>query len=479
MDTTITVTAEETQPVPLSVGDTARLVRWKGRFLRGVPTARVPEFRRLFDGGLVTALVERGLLVRSWISPVRLEGFELVVEHEPIDAPTYPREWSFGMLRDAALLVVEVNETASRHGFQTRDCHGYNILFHHGRPIFVDLGSFVPVITGEPVMFAYDEFLRSYEYPLRIWSRGGADLGRRTVPRVGSILPSSSYWRFRCPPARWLGDATLERWLGRVHSLRTLVHRRDEEIAARHAGRRASLLRRLRAGGWGSGPARLAAIRRRLLALRPPRDASAWSDYQAAMGGNEPESLTPRFRAVLERLRSLGARSMLEIAGNQGVLSRAAAADGAMRVICTDADAGAVDRGYREATRGPREPRAPLDWAVFDPFRHETSPQESPPTERFRADAVVALAVTHHLVLTQGLDLGAVLDAIGSFAERFVLVEFMPRGLWTETGSVPVPAWYSERWFRDAFERRFDLLERADLETNRVLFVGRVRGRER
>ncbi|MBM4113918.1 MAG: hypothetical protein FJ253_11220 [Phycisphaerae bacterium] len=468
MESTLTVPAGEAHSVALSTGDSARLHQWKGRILRGIPADHADHYRRLFDDGLVAALVERGLLVRSWIAPIRLDGFELVVEHERIECATYPREWTFGMLRDAALLVLQINDVASGFGYQTKDCHGYNILFSRGAPVYVDLGSFTPAPRGNRTLRSYEEFLRSYEYPLRLWTSCGSELGRRSVPRVGSLIPASTYAKIRWPVLRMFGDATLSRWIGRVHSARTLSLRDEAELGRRFTGWRGRAVRWLRESDLVSAPARIESIRRRVQELRPPNERSAWSDYHDTV---DAQALTPRFRHALDRIRSLGATSVLEIAGNQGVLSRALASSGRIRVLCTDADAAALDQGRRAAQRVDSN----LDWAILDPFRQETSPREAPPTERFRSDAVVALALTHHLLLTQGLDLREVLSVLGSFADRFVLIEFMPRGLWDGSAEPSVPDWYTEAWFRAEFERCFELLECTPLEPNRTLFVGRVR----
>jgi hypothetical protein len=454
----------------LSVADAGRVFWWKGRLFRGIAPGDVAHVRRLFDSGLVAALVEKGLLVKSWIAPLALEGYGLVVEHEVIAVPTYPREWTWSMLRDAALLVLEVNEIAARHGYQTKDCHGYNVLFKGSRPVFVDLGSFMQVADRD-VLFSYHEFMRSYWYPLEIWRSGGQYLGVRAVPAVGSLFPPAAYLKYRWPILRRVREAALTNLVQRWHAVRTLRHREMEGLDGRYPGWLVAVLTWVRKLGLFSRAARIASLKARIGRLAPPAETTAWSDYHDGLTAHGARGANPRFEHVAGRVAALGAGSVLEIAGNQGALARLLGAAGIETVICTDRDGHALDKGYRAAKRDG----AGIAWAILDPYSAQAGPPETPPQERFRADAVIALALTHHLVLTQGLPLGHVLEVIGRFAGRFVLVEFMPKGLHDGGWAPALPSWYNEEWFRSEFTRRFDLLERTALEENRVLYVGKTR----
>ena len=110
----------------------------------------------------------------------------------------YPREWTFSMLKDAALLVLELNEVTAQFGYQTKDCHGYNVLFQDGKPVYVDFGSIAPVTYRGHVLLAYDEFLRCYYYPLQIWRSVGGFLGSQMASWQFAKMPREAY-----PKIRW------------------------------------------------------------------------------------------------------------------------------------------------------------------------------------------------------------------------------------------------------------------------------------
>lgn len=76
------------------------------------------------------------------------------------------------------------------------------------------------------------------------------------------------------------------------------------------------------------------------------------------------------------------------------------------------------------------------------------------PAERLGADIVIALAVTHHLILTQKVKLDTIVELLYSYGKRYVIVEFMPLGLWSEGAiNVEVPDWYNLDWFIDGMKK--------------------------
>lgn len=460
------IPADEIRLSPLSYMDAGVLFRWRDKLYRAIPPGRVDLVRRLFSTGLIDALVKQGLFVQSSITDLALDGYGLVVEHEEIRPVSYPREWTFSMLKDAGLLVLRLNEISSRYGFQTQDCHSYNVVFSGESPRYVDLGSFVP--SKANALLSRDVFQQSYCYPLKIWRSLGPVWGLRAIQRPGFLLSVEDYLAARWPVFRWPLVSAAGRALARTARLQSLPDEAFDHFKARHPGWKVTVAALIRNGGrW---PAAFHRVRRMLEAVEPPRARTDWSDYHDDLAGAREEArLTPRFRHVADRLSSLGVASVLEIAANQGLLSQALKrADPGLPVIATDRDEAALDKGYRTA----KSQRLGIQWAVLDPFFNERSNVEDAPEERFRSEAVVALALTHHLLLTAGYSLDRVLHALSLYSSRYVLVEFMPLGLYDGTSPAAVPAWYTAEWFQAGFEKRFELIERTQLEENRILFVG-------
>lgn len=455
----------------LSLMDSGHLFRWQGRIYRAIKPQHSAAVKQLFMSGLIEALVGEGVFIPSKITEFELEGYGLIVEHDVVRVVTYPHEWCYSMLKQAALLALRVNEIAAGYGYQTYDCHGYNVLFDGERPLYVDLGSFTPYRTRRKELLSYDEFLRGYLYPLTLWASFGSALGRRMVPRPGFLLSTEDYLRLRWgmfkPP---FADA-IGRLLSKLHRFYAI---REEVFLAykgRHPGWKIFLVSIIRK--FGTFVASIEELRRHVSRIRRREERTLWSNYHDSFVQQDGQvALSTRLRHVADILLSSGICSVLEIAGNQGVLSRQLKRmKSDLLVTCTDVDEHAVDKGY---CAGVTE-KTGVHWAVLNPFFSEYGSTEESPTTRYCADAVVALALSHHLILSQGIPLAWFLDVLSRFSNKLVLVEFMPLGLFNGETAPPVPSWYTADWFQKEFEARFTLVSRTQTEKNRILFVGEKR----
>lgn len=123
--------------------------------------------------GLIPQLVERGLLIEHWTATPP-EGTpsgvstDLILEVRRVPVVSYPYEWSFTMLRDAALLTLNVTEACFRAGFQMKDATAYNGVFDGRRPVMIDLTSIEQGFDG--LWTAYGQFCDHFLAPF-CWRR--------------------------------------------------------------------------------------------------------------------------------------------------------------------------------------------------------------------------------------------------------------------------------------------------------------------
>lgn len=456
-------------PSPLSVRDELGAVMFApNRVYRAVHPESVARAEALISSGLPAEFAARGLMPATRVSERKIAGCPLVLEHPRLPIVSYPYEWSYGMLRDAAALVLEINAIANTRGYELQDCHAYNIVFDGPKPVFVDIGSLGVRPAGARGWLAREEFIRSYEYPLQIWADGGEFMARRLMA-ASELMSHADHGLYRWPWLRLGGAVAYERSVRAWHRFRGLSHVPDEAIRMRLPSGIAATLCALKHHGWLPGQdAGLARLRARITRRKRRGGGAVWSDYQAA----EDFAASPRLQRVLELVRQSRATSVIELAGNQGRLSaellRRKVVD---RAICTDADERAVDQAHDRTRREGGQ----LHTAVLDFIYPMTSPFGESPVLRFKADAVIALAVTHHVLLTQRVPVARLLRSIAAFTREHALVEFMPRGLWDGRKAPPLPVWYTLDWFREAFCREFELWHEETLEENRHLLCGRLR----
>src|SRR5687768_6819073 len=148
------------------------LFRRDGTLYRQVNASARNDFEALSSSGLYQDLTERGLLV-----PHRQVDLSLaddpdaiaVIAPEPIAFVSYPYEWCFGQLRDAALLTLEAQLRALERGMVLRDASAYNVQFRDAHPVFIDTLSFGRYVEGEPWV-AYRQFCEHFLAPLALMS---------------------------------------------------------------------------------------------------------------------------------------------------------------------------------------------------------------------------------------------------------------------------------------------------------------------
>jgi hypothetical protein len=450
--------------------------RWRDGVYRAIYPAYESEVRQLWDCGLIPALVDAGLMPPSEITDLKTEDCGLIIKHATVPVVSLPSEWSFTMLQDAALTMLRVNEVARKYGYQTLDAHGFNILFNGSIPKFIDLGSLTKLRNDFNCKNSgwrpYGEFMRSFFAPLKLWSNNYEYIARRAL--MGEQLPMLEYWRIRHHALRYLPTRplrTVEELYYRYKGVNTLAleeFRRHVSVSAARErwGERIILIADR---GWlAFSSLNLERLERRVARLKRPQAVSKWADYHTN------RTLDHRFSYIIGVIDKYHPRTVLDMAGNAGFLTRSIIdKTNVDYAICADYDLNAIDALYRSLER--KESRL---YPVVLNFSISVADSKFPPShERFRSDMVIALAVTHHLILAQGLTLEFVLRRLSLYSNQFVLVEFMPMGLYSsEFDHVPkVPEWYNIKWFRAGMEKHFVVLDERELDKNRILFVAEKR----
>ena len=152
------------------------------RILRGLNKDALANFRLLSDKVFFKKALNTGQIVDTQLltendadaNAILSEGWAGVLEHEVIPFVTYPYEWTFSMLKDAALLQLRLIEVSLENGWTMKDATPYNVQWLASRPVFIDVPSFEPLIEGEPWV-GYRQFCSMYLTPLMLQSHLGID----------------------------------------------------------------------------------------------------------------------------------------------------------------------------------------------------------------------------------------------------------------------------------------------------------------
>lgn len=455
--------------------DVGRLFFWKDRVFRGIFAAEAPHINRLLNSGLIEELVMLKLFPGTWKTDLACEGFAVVIEHERISPVIYPVEWSFAMLKNVAQVILKINTVSNKYGYQLKDCHGGNVLFRGSSAVFVDLGSFIHHNSKCDNWVGYEEFVRFYYYPLKIWSNGDHFTARRYLFSEYGFMPNATIYFHMNAVLRFLVPKAL---LLRVIDLKMRYYRSDLKVLKSRTSQSS-------VNSFLKGLLEYLVFKAKILKQKPVmkrlekkirlltyKDNTKWGIYHDEnfdSSGNM--RISDRFHRLIEVLNNYSdIQSAVDVAGNQGFFSDLIRQYTHVNVVHTlDYDELAVDKMYNRAKDNSLVNGS---IALSNLMRPIVNRDMYSPSTRFQSDAVFALAVTHHLLLTQGYPIRKVLESIILYSSKYVFIEFMPLGLWDGMNSQPIPDWYNVDWFRHELEEYCTLLLEEKIETNRVLFVG-------
>ena len=143
-----------------------------GVLYRQVNSSAAAAYDTLMSSGLYAALVDAGDLVsHEEVDPaLSCDGRAYrVLKPKPVPFVSYPYEWCFSGLKDAALLTLRLQRTAMRFGMSLKDATAFNVQFDEGRPVWIDTLSFEPLRKGAPWV-AYRQFCEFFVAPLALMS---------------------------------------------------------------------------------------------------------------------------------------------------------------------------------------------------------------------------------------------------------------------------------------------------------------------
>jgi ribosomal protein L11 methylase PrmA len=390
-----------------------------GAVYRAVAPSAAPHFRAFLDSPLFGRLIADRRLVGTAIVdqgdwPIAHEPGGLIVRHETIPFVSYPYEWPFALLKAAALLHLSVQIESLEHGFVLSDASAYNVQFIGPRPVFIDTLSFRPYREGE-VWAGHRQFCQQFLNPLLLqalngvayqnWFRGSLEgIESRDL---AALLP----WKSRFSPSV----------LAHVLAMAYSGDRAARQGSTALSQARAVTLPKARYLGL------LQQLRQWIEMLQPKGvDSTTWQQYDVNNSYSDDEHAAKRrvIAAFCERVKP---GRLVDVGCNTGEYAQLALGSGAGMAVGLDFDQGALDKAHQRA-RDHALNLLPLwqDAANPSPGIGWRNTERMPMGERARFDAVLALAVEHHLAIGRNVPLDDVVDYLVGFAPQGI-VEFVPK----------------------------------------------------
>ncbi len=441
-----------------------------GQVYRQINKSYQSQYDHLMKSGLCDSLVKHHLLVSheeiNAESEIDDKAYK-VIRPDQVPYVSYPYEWSFSQLKDAALCTLEVQKLALKHGMVLKDASAYNIQFIKGRPVFIDTLSLEFYEEGSPWL-AYRQFCQHFIAPLALMAYSDIRLSQLfriyidgiPLDLASQLLPTKTWFKYSL--------------LSHIH-----LHARTQKHYADAAGKGGEAGEEIKARPISKMgfEALMESIGTCVRNINWKLSNTEWGEYYTGTNYQDAAMLHKEL-LLAEFLGSLTESTPLlhDLGANNGHFSRIAEKQG-YTVIAQDIDPVAVEKNYLYGKQNKESGILPLLQDLTNPSGGIGWALEERDSflQRCQDETVLALALIHHLAISNNVPLGKLAEFFAGVS-RFLIIEFVPkedsqvkRLLATREDIFPD---YTIEGFEKAFSVHFRVVRKESIkESHRVLFL--------
>jgi hypothetical protein len=370
------------------------------------------NYEYLISSGLYDSLVDADLLIPhkevniGYADPDKVYK---IIKPEEIFYISYPYEWCFSLLKNAALTMLEIQKKAIDFGMSLKDSSAYNIQYRKGKPILIDTLSFEKYREGAPWV-AYRQFCQHFLAPLALMNFRDIRLNQLfriyidgiPLDLASSLLRFRTYFKFSL--------------LSHIHlHAKSQKHFADKTInGSKKKISRISFL------------AIINNLESTVRKLKWQAKGTEWADYYKDTNYSS-EAFQHKKQIVSNFLNNINPKSVWDLGANDGMFSRIASEKG-IQTISFDIDPVAVEKNYLECVKNSETNILPLllDLTNPSPGIGWNNQERTSLLERGPADTVFALALIHHLAISNNLPFNKIADFFKNICKSLI-IEFIPK----------------------------------------------------
>jgi hypothetical protein len=438
-----------------------------GVLYRQINQSYQADYDRLMSSGLYERLVKGKKLIpheENGAVPAIPDLAYRVIKPERVGFISYPYEWSFSQLKDAALLTLSIQKMALEYKLSLKDASAYNIQFHQGKAVLIDSLSFEAYQEGKPWV-AYRQFCQHFLAPLALMSV--VDIRLNQLLRVyidgipldlaSKLLPWHTRMNFGL--------------LAHIH-LHASAQKRYADVQDK------SKEKDTQVGKMGL-VGLIESLQKTVKSLTWKPKGTEWGEYYDATNYTR-EAFDQKLNIVKAFIEQVQPGCVWDLGANTGVFSRLAA-DAGILTISSDIDPAAVEKNYLDTRQKKEKNLVPLvlDLTNPSPAIGWSNAERDSFSGRGPVDLVMALALVHHLAVSNNVPLPDVAKYFASLG-RWLIVEFIPkedsqvqRLLATREDIFPM---YHQAGFEEAFQTCFTIQEtRAIPGSKRIMYLMKIK----
>lgn len=420
------------------------------------------DFDLFISSGLYQQLVDKNILIPHKKIEENITGstdWYQTIQPEKIPFISYPYEWCFDMLKDAALVTLQAAQEAMNYGMMLKDASAYNVQWHKGKMVFIDTLSFEKWDESKP-WIAYRQFCEHFLAPLALMHYLKLPLQNLFLAYPDGIpltlakklLPSRSKFN-------------LNTYL-HLHLHANISENAKTANPKRHTLKpfSASKLKNL-----------LRSLEETVRSFSLNNPSGVWSGYYNEAFQRE-DYVVPKKQIVENWISRVNAYSAIDVGANEGEFSELLAAKNIF-AISADFDHYSVNRLYNTTKKNNNASILPLiiDFANPSPAIGVNNEERSSFLQRTNTELVLALAVIHHLAIGKNIpfeNIAAMFQSLGNW----LIIEFVSK----EDEKIQLMLQqkkdvyydYNEEKFITAFKNFYSIIEKAEIgNSGRRLFL--------
>jgi len=382
------------------------------RIYRQINKTYKENYDYLMNSGLYKTLVDAGLLIphiETDISSPEPDKAYKIIKPESIPFISYPYEWCFAQLKDAALTTFKIQKIALDFEMTLKDCSAYNIQFVKGKPTFIDTLSFEKYHEGQP-WIAYKQSCQHFIAPLALMSYRDIRLNQLfriyidgvPLDLASSLLPSSTNFKVSL--------------LSHIHlHAKSQKHYADKVVKI--GGHKISRL---------SFMGLIDNLESTTRKMNWKAKGTEWADYYEDTNYSI-DAINHKKKIVADFLDKTNPGIVWDIGANDGLFSRIAS-DKKMLTISFDIDPAAVQKNYLQSVKNNEEYILPLllDLTNPSPGIGWENTERISLMHRGPADIVFSLALIHHLAISNNLPISKIANFFSLICDSLI-IEFVPK----------------------------------------------------
>lgn len=414
-----------------------------GKLYRQVNQGYKKDYDHLIASGLYDKLVSNKLLVRHTEVDIQAAIPSLsykILEPERIPFISYPYEWCYSQLRDAALLTLRLQRIALKHEMSLKDASAYNIQFQNGKPLLIDTLSFEIHQEGSPWV-AYRQFCQHFLAPLALMAKRDVRLGQflrvyidgLPLDLASRLLPFATRFNFGLT--------------AHIHlHAQALLKYGDRRVEAPQQDRKMSKQSML---------GLIDNIENTVKSLKWIPGGTEWENYYS-LTNYTADGFSHKKEVVSQWIHHVNPRSLWDLGANNGFFTRLASERG-IPSIAFDADPAAVEKNYLQMKAGKEQNMLPLllDLTNPSPSIGWHGRERESFLERSPADMILALALIHHLAISNNVPMENLAKFFRDIG-RWLVIEFVPKSDSQVQKLLRSRVDIFEHYTKDHFEREFE-----------------------